>query len=122
MLLDDFCMPPIRGYIQKFPDWPPRARTANGTVICHNVQLYRYFVSQSGEFCCHGPLCCFSTSITKGKFIFRYDSVRKLLDTPSYMNKVKMGKLLQVTTIFGMKKEMLRIFCLSRYKKLTMAM
>jgi hypothetical protein len=23
----------VRGCIQKFPDWPPRARTANGTVV-----------------------------------------------------------------------------------------
>jgi hypothetical protein len=25
----------ILGYIQKFPDWPPEARTANGTALCH---------------------------------------------------------------------------------------
>jgi hypothetical protein len=25
----------IRGCIQKFSDWPPGARTANGTVLCH---------------------------------------------------------------------------------------
>jgi hypothetical protein len=25
----------IRGCIQKFPDWPHGARTANGTVLCH---------------------------------------------------------------------------------------
>jgi hypothetical protein len=48
------------------------------------VQLYRYFASQSNESYCHNPLCCFSTSNTKVKRIFRYDSVRKLLDTPSY--------------------------------------
>jgi hypothetical protein len=36
------------------------------------VQLYRYFVSQSREFCRHNPLCCFSTNNTKGKHIFRY--------------------------------------------------
>jgi len=36
------------------------------------VQLYRYFVSHSSEFCRHNPLCCFSTSNTKGKRIFRY--------------------------------------------------
>jgi len=36
------------------------------------VQLYRYFVSQSSEFCRHNPLCCFSTSNTKDKRIFRY--------------------------------------------------
>jgi len=27
------------------------------------VQLYRYFVSQSSEFCRHNPLCCFSTNV-----------------------------------------------------------
>jgi len=32
------------------------------------VQLYRYFVSQSSEFCRHNPLCCFSTSVC----LFRY--------------------------------------------------
>jgi hypothetical protein len=29
------------GCIQKFLDWPPGARTANGTALCHQVQLYR---------------------------------------------------------------------------------
>jgi len=27
------------------------------------VQLCRYFVSQSSEFCRHNPLCCFSTNV-----------------------------------------------------------
>jgi len=27
------------------------------------VHLYRYIVSQSSEFCCHNPLCCFSMSV-----------------------------------------------------------
>jgi hypothetical protein len=40
----------LRRCIQKFPDWPSGARTANGTALCHYVQLYRYFVSQSSEF------------------------------------------------------------------------
>jgi hypothetical protein len=62
----------IRGCIQKFPDWPPGARTANGIALCYQVQLYHYFVSQSSEFCRHNPLCCFSTSNTKDKHIFRY--------------------------------------------------
>jgi len=52
--------PELRGYIQKFPDWPPGARTANDTALCKYVQLYRYFVSQSSEFCRHNPLLCFS--------------------------------------------------------------
>jgi hypothetical protein len=25
----------IRGCTQKFPDWPPGARTANGAALCH---------------------------------------------------------------------------------------
>jgi hypothetical protein len=33
------------------------------------MQLYRYFVSQSSEFCRHNPLCCFSTSVC---CLFRY--------------------------------------------------
>jgi len=28
-----------RGCIQKFPDWPPGARTANDTALCYYVQL-----------------------------------------------------------------------------------
>jgi hypothetical protein len=47
------------------------------------VQLYDYFVSQSSEFCGHNPLYCFSTSVYHC-CLFRYDSVRELLDTPSY--------------------------------------
>jgi len=62
----------VRRHIQKFSDWPPGVRTANGRALCHQLQLYRYFVSQSSEFCRHYYLCCFSTSNTKGKRIFRY--------------------------------------------------
>jgi hypothetical protein len=36
------------------------------------MQLYRYFVSQSSEFCCHNPLCCFSTTVYCCKCIRRY--------------------------------------------------
>jgi hypothetical protein len=57
----------------------------NFTSLCHWVQLYRYFVSQSSEFGHHNLLCCFSTSNSKGRRIFHYDSVRKLVDTPSYV-------------------------------------
>jgi hypothetical protein len=46
----------IRRCIQKFPDRPPGATTANGTALRHWVQLYRYFVSQYSEFCRHNPL------------------------------------------------------------------
>jgi len=37
------------------------------------MQLYRYFVSQSSEFCRHNPLCYFSTSVYCCKRIFRYE-------------------------------------------------
>jgi hypothetical protein len=58
--------------IQKFPDWPPGARTANGTALRHWTQLYRCFVSHSAEFCRHNPLCCFSTGVCCCKHILRY--------------------------------------------------
>jgi hypothetical protein len=46
-----------------FPDWPPRARTADGTALHHYTQLYRHFMSQYSEFCRYNPLSCFSTSV-----------------------------------------------------------
>jgi len=36
------------------------------------VQLYRYFVNRSSEFCLHSPLCCFSTSVYCCRRIFPY--------------------------------------------------
>jgi hypothetical protein len=36
------------------------------------VQLYRYFVSQSSDFCRHNPLCCFSTRGYSCCCLFRY--------------------------------------------------
>jgi hypothetical protein len=71
----------IRGYIQKFPDRPAEARTANGTALCHQLQLYHYFVSQSSEFCRHNPVWCFSTCVYCCCLFFY---VRNLLVTPSY--------------------------------------
>jgi hypothetical protein len=40
-----------RGCVHKFRDSPPGARTANGKPLCQQVQLYRYSISQSSEFC-----------------------------------------------------------------------
>jgi hypothetical protein len=65
----------MRGATRVYPnfqDWPPGARTANGRALCNQVQLYRNFMSQSSEFCRHNPLCCFSTSNTKGKRTYLY--------------------------------------------------
>jgi hypothetical protein len=42
-------------------------------------------VSESSEYCHSNPLCCFSMSVYCCKHIFRYDLVRELLDTPSYL-------------------------------------
>jgi hypothetical protein len=73
---------PIRGCIQKFPDWPPGARTANGTALCHYMQLYRYFVSHSSEFSAI-TLCVASQRVFIVVVYFVIDPVRKLMDTPS---------------------------------------
>jgi hypothetical protein len=62
----------LRGCIQKFPDWLSGARTANGTALCHWVQLDRYFVSQSSEFCRNNSLCCFSTRVNCCYCLYRY--------------------------------------------------
>jgi hypothetical protein len=48
---------------QKFPNWLSGAKPTNDASLCHYVQLYRYFVSQSSEFCRHNPLRCFSTCV-----------------------------------------------------------
>jgi len=53
----------LRGCIEKFPDWPPGTRTANGTDLCHYVRLYRYFMIQSNEFYRHNSLYRFWTSV-----------------------------------------------------------
>jgi hypothetical protein len=68
----------IWGCIQKFPDWLPGARTANVTALCHYVQLYRYIVNQSSEFCRHNPL------LLNECLLFISLLSTKLLVTPSY--------------------------------------
>jgi len=65
-------MDDVRVCIQKFPDWPPGARIANGTALCHWLKLYRYLLSQSSEFCRPNPLRCISTSVYCCKRVFRY--------------------------------------------------
>jgi len=73
----------VRGCIRRFPEWLPGARIANGTALCHWMQLRRYFVNQCSEFCRYKPLYCFSTSVYYCERIFRYRLSLKLLDTPS---------------------------------------
>jgi hypothetical protein len=35
LLLAELIKMHLRGLVQKFPDWPPGARTANVTTLCH---------------------------------------------------------------------------------------
>jgi hypothetical protein len=62
----------------------PHAKLEHSVLVDENLQCYRYFVGQSSEFCRHNPLCCFSTGVYCSKRIFRYDSIRILLDRSSY--------------------------------------
>jgi len=59
----------VKIWVHVFPS--DLARTANGVTVCHWVQFYRYFVSQSSEFCHRNPFCCFSTSNVNGEHMFR---------------------------------------------------
>jgi hypothetical protein len=75
------------------------------------MHLYRYFVSQSSEFCHHNPLCCFPTSVYCFYCLFSFDSVRKLLDTPSYMERKKRK--------IDRKNHLLTPWCRTLFEKLT---
>jgi hypothetical protein len=81
--------PAIRGCIQKFPDRPPGARTANVIALCHWVQLYRYYMSRSSEFWAITLWRGQQRVIPKVSVYFVIDSVRKRLDTPSYLHEYK---------------------------------
>jgi uncharacterized membrane protein len=72
----------VQGCIQKFLDWLPGVRTANGTALCANMQLYHYLVNFAAI-----TLCAASQQVVIVVSIyFIIDSVQKLLDTLSYMN------------------------------------
>jgi hypothetical protein len=51
------------------------------------VQLYRYFLSQSSEFCRYVTLCVAYQRVFVVVY-FVIDSVRKLLDIPSYASRL----------------------------------
>jgi hypothetical protein len=75
----------VRGCIHKFPDWPPGARTANGTAPatrCSCIAILWVGVVSFAAI----TLCVASQQV----FIVVYfviDSVRKLLDTLSYLQR-----------------------------------
>jgi hypothetical protein len=103
-LLNTHCT--IRECIQKFPDWPFEWRTANVTALYDYVQLYRYFVSQSSEFCRHIPLCCFTTSAYCCLFRYRLspESFRYTLVLSSVSLWSDWGEPLQtIVTITGLR-------------------
>jgi hypothetical protein len=75
----------IWGCIQKFPDWPPGARTANDTALCSKYSciaiLWVSLVSFAAII-----LCVASQRVFIFVVYFVIDSVRKLLDTPSWLH------------------------------------
>jgi hypothetical protein len=83
-------------YIQKFLDWLPGVRTANGIALCHYVQLYCYSLRQSSEFCCHNHLYCFSMNVYCCKHIFRYQHSLETFGytlVRSWSNVIKLKKI-----------------------------
>jgi len=62
------------------------------------VHLYRYFLSQSSEFCSHNPLSCFLTSVCCCKRIFHYRLISETLDTPSYESPIFISRGISVYT------------------------
>jgi hypothetical protein len=70
----------IRRCIQKFPDWPPGARTANDTTCGCVAILWVSLVS----FAAITLYVAFQRVIVVVVAYFIIDSVRKLLDIPSY--------------------------------------
>jgi hypothetical protein len=78
----------IRECIQKFPDWPSGARTANGTTTtrCSCIAiLWVNLVSFAAITLCVASQWVFIVHVV----YFIIDSVRKILDTPSYFIFVK---------------------------------
>jgi len=61
----------VKSFIQKFPDWPPGARTANVQLSATRYSCI-YFVSQSSEMCRYNPLSCVSMSVYCCERVFRY--------------------------------------------------
>jgi hypothetical protein len=73
----------VRGCIQKFRTGRLERELQMVQLSATTYSCIAIFVSQSSEFCRHNPLCCFLTSVYCS-CLFRYDSVRKRLDTTSY--------------------------------------
>jgi hypothetical protein len=74
----------IRGCIQNFPDWPSGARTVNGTALCHWVCCFAILWVSIVSFVAITLRVASQRVFIFISVYFVIDSVRKLLDTPSY--------------------------------------
>jgi hypothetical protein len=72
----------IRGYIQKFPDWPPGMRTANGKTAVTSCSCIAILCVSLVSFAAI-TLCVASQRVFIFILHFVIDSVQKLLDTLS---------------------------------------
>jgi hypothetical protein len=75
----------VRGCIQKFPDWPPAARTANGTALITRCSCIAILWVTLMSFAAV-TLCVASQRVVVVVVVVYsvIDLVRKLFDTPSY--------------------------------------
>jgi hypothetical protein len=73
----------VGGCIHKFQDWPPGARTANGTAVTRCSCIAILWVSLVSFAAV--TLCVVSQRVFIVVVYFVIDSVRKLLDTSSYV-------------------------------------
>jgi hypothetical protein len=79
----------VRGCIQKFPDWPPGARTANGIQLSATRRIYISILCVSLVSFMAITLCVASQRVFAFVSVcFVRDSIRKLLGTPSYSTPI----------------------------------
>jgi uncharacterized membrane protein len=74
--------------VSKISELAAWGENCNGIALCHYVQLYPYLVSQSSKFA--AITICVASQRVFVVVYFVIDSVRKLLDTPSYFNLVNL--------------------------------
>jgi hypothetical protein len=74
-----------RGCIHKFPDWPPGARTANGTALCTRQSCIAILWVSLVSFATITLCVASQPGFIVLSIYFVIHSLRKLLDTPSYL-------------------------------------
>jgi hypothetical protein len=78
----------IRECIQKFPDWAPGARTANGIALLNYVSCIAILWVSLASFPAITICVASQRVLIFVSLYFVIDSVRKLLDTPSYDKEI----------------------------------